>query len=136
MSIIDQKIGSILKKIGSVGLFQIGLYVLQYIIIPVLFKISPTDINGNCIIIIITTVLVSGVGIYYVTQLRYWCSTITLYYVLIQIYHPQNTYGLDYSSHIPFTRISVYVLTVLVLIAQIILYLFIKGIQRICKRAR
>jgi hypothetical protein len=76
----------------SAVMSDIVLYILQFLIIP-LFYANVRQVNEGALIIIVTTVLVSAIGMFAFTdRIGFWLLGFVLYVVLMIIYTPQGAY--------------------------------------------
>ncbi|WP_139902993.1 hypothetical protein [Clostridium thermarum] len=113
----NNRIRVIVKNICTVAMFQVLLYLLQYIFLPIIIFPAPTDSTLNDFILVTTTGIISFAGMWMaVDKLSYWIITIPAYYLLVNLYCPEGLYGINYkhpmfaylaSREIPFVTAAV-----------------------------
>lgn len=85
------------RNICMAAMIQLLLYLLQYILLPIIIFPSPMNATLNDLILLFTTGIVSLVGMYMlVDKFIYWVITIPMYYLLVKAYCPTGLYGINY----------------------------------------
>ena len=86
------------KIVIALGL-QFGIYLLQYVVIPMVYKPMPNDEWEPLFVILISTVIVVLIGQYIgINKIYMWLLSIPLYPLLVKVYHPEYIYAIGYDS--------------------------------------
>lgn len=116
-----------IKRLIGALVFQSVIYVIQYLIEPLIIAPSPRDTNLNAAIIIVSTAVVNLLGMQIMhLGLSYYVVSLPIYYIAVQMYHPVGIYGLDYTPFIALTKVEVWVLTLLVGLIEIGVWCMLK----------
>lgn len=116
---------SITKNFGIVFLTQIMLYFIQYIVMPSIFILNPAQTTFNSILLLISTILVLFVSVYYYTdRILYWAASFFVYPILVKVYHPNFAYGIGYDGFlISFNEnVVIFMRVILVFFLRCLLY--------------
>ena len=120
-----------MKKLLASLISQLTIYVVQFLLLPAVVHIYPSDSHRNFMAISITTAVISIVGmLLFSDQLRFWLGTIVIYAILVLIYHPDNLYGIGYGMFAN-DIISIVVLTFNVMAVQIVCWIVVKTVKMV-----
>jgi hypothetical protein len=127
------------KALISVLISDAVLYTLQFLIIP-LFYDNIRQVNEGMAVIVISTILTSGISMFVLTdKLRLWLLGFVLYIALIIVYTPRGAYhigitGIDLDGLHSYYDASQRTLgIVLVAIAALIAQLTTWGVVKLIK---
>ncbi|RRD94584.1 hypothetical protein EII17_07310 [Clostridiales bacterium COT073_COT-073] len=83
------------KQLISAILCDIGLYLLQFLLIPAIsFKLVTGD-HEMIVVLCLTTIIVTMVGVIFFTdRLRHWLLALIIYVLLIFLYSPLYAYDI------------------------------------------
>lgn len=116
-------------------LMQMILYIIQFVIIPSIIDIYPSDVHRHFLIIAVTTMVVSLIGmILFSCYFRYWVLGGLIYFILVNIYHPTYIYGIDYGI-LP-KIISIIGLMIMILLFEFAMWVLIKLYKYILKKQK
>lgn len=118
-----------MKKIIALLISQITIYLIQFLLVPIVIHIYPSDLHGNFVAICTTTAIITIAGMLMFTdKLRLWLNTIVIYAILVFIYHPNHLYGIGYGM---FTNnsIQIVVLIFTVIVIQMVCWIFVKCLK-------
>ncbi len=123
-----------IKRALSPIIFQIVLYVLQFLILPSVYYISPFDVARSLIAIFLSTLFITIVGMtFFSDALRNWLLGLLLHLALMMLYHPDNIYGIG-NGMFDFDIITITIIFLLIMGTQIFVWLFVKLFRRINKK--
>ena len=103
--------------------FQVLLYVIQYLILPNILQISPYDIAKGLFVVVISTVLLSVLGMAKSRHFFGWLIGYVAYVVLVFLYHPNNVYGIG-TGMFDFDIITITILSFSVFVLETIVFAF------------
>lgn len=129
----------IVRRFCIVVLFQLMLYLVQYILIPMIHFPSPQDETLSNAIVITTTVIISFVGLYwFVNNVLYWLVTVSFYYLFVSLYCPDGLYRINYRDQIfgYMTSPTPLTITLVIMICEVCVWIFVILIQFILRRLR
>ncbi|HHV29335.1 hypothetical protein [Acetivibrio mesophilus] len=87
------------KALLMVVLSDLVLYVLQFLIIPLIYDNVIGRGNEAIAVLCITTVLITAAGmIVFSDKLRFWLLGALVYALLITLYSPEGAYGIGISG--------------------------------------
>lgn len=113
---------------------QILLYAVQYLIIPRLFWISPSDTARNITAIVLSTGIIALVWMLAVSdKLVGWILGIIPYFLLILAFHPAYSYGIG-NGMFDFDILTIVILSFFVMATEIAVWSIIKACQFLQKR--
>ena len=118
------------KQIIQPILLQIVLFLIQFVIIPSFYYISPYDTARCLVVIISTTSLVLVFGMIKYKRLLGWLLGLIVYGVLIMLYHPNNIYGIG-NGIFDFDIITISIFIFLNFIIQFIIWCCIKLLHKL-----
>ncbi len=123
-----------IKRALSPIIFQIVLYVLQFLILPSVYYISPFDVARSMIAIFLSTLFITIVGMtFFSDALRNWLLGLILHLALVIIYHPDDIYGIG-NGMFDFDIITMIFIFLLIMGTQVFVWLFLKLFRRIIKK--
>ncbi len=129
----------IAKRISIAFLFQLLLYAVQYIFVPVILFPDPQDTTLSNAIIIMTTAIISFAGFYwFVPNVLYWIVTIPIYYLLVNLYCPEGLYSINYWDP-QFAYLgspTAETMTILVLFLEVCVWIFVMLLRFAIRRLR
>jgi hypothetical protein len=123
-------------------LCQIGIYIVQFLILPAIpgmFEFQNGDDEIIALIIISTTAIAAATGMsLFSDKFRFWLVGIIPYFALIHLYHPDGIYGINDSGILGgiAALFASVMITLVVLITEFIVWLLIKTIKRLITRAK
>lgn len=119
---------SLFLRLAIAALFQLLLYLVQYLLVPVIAFPDPKDENLSGAIVMITTFVFAFVGMYFfVPNVLYWFATMPIYYWLVSLYHPENIYGINFRDD-QFAYLSstnVLTISIIVLLLEIFVWIIV-----------
>ena len=118
------------KQIIQPILLQIALFLIQFVIIPSVYYISPYDTARCLVVIISTTTFVLIFGMVKYKRLLGWLLGLIVYGVLIMLYHPNNIYGIG-NGIFDFDVITITIFIFLNFAIQLIILCCIKLFHRL-----
>ncbi|AEV69935.1 hypothetical protein [Acetivibrio clariflavus] len=130
------------KAILKVLLSDFILYVLQFLIIPLLYSKVFGRRNEATAVLCITTVIITLIAmIAFSDKMRFWLLGLVFYTALIFLYSPGDAYGIgllgidldgSHSYYDPSARyIGITVVVILVLLMQLSVWCFVKLLKLI-----
>ena len=98
MTLLTHKDKNILRGIIVSSIVQFALFFLQYVILPAIYTIYPSDAEQilNAISISSISTYIAAMSFNKKIKLRYWIFSFPVYVIATSIYHPQNIYGIGY----------------------------------------
>jgi len=117
------------------------LYLILFLILPMVQNSHPADSIAHILTISISTVTVSLFGICLsVDQIGYWVPGIAVLWALIMNYHPIHAYGLGYRDAFGLNLIfplplSILGIAIYVFLIQVILCLAKSAVQRLIRHS-
>ena len=83
------------KELLLVAASDIALYLIQFIIVPLIYSNVIGRSNEGIVVIIISTAIVTIIGMIVLSnKLRFWLVSIVLFALLIILYSPKGAYGI------------------------------------------
>ena len=126
----------IVKKIVYAIVLQTLIYILQYLLIPIIYIPHPMDQTACTLILFFTTIIIIFFGQLFVIR-NTWCWIISfpIYPILIKLYHPTDAYGIGYDGFLISFNENFYIILVslFILIVEVVACIFVKLIQRVRK---
>ena len=123
-----------IKRLLSPIISQIILYVLQFVILPSVYYVSPFDVLRSSVVILLSTLIVTIVGMsFFSDSLRGWFLGLLLHFVLMLAYHPDNIYGIG-NGMFDFDIITISFVSLLIMVTQVFVWIFLKVLNRISKK--
>jgi len=126
----------IVIRLSIAGSFQLLLYLVQFLLVPVFYFPGPHD---NSYILIITTIIIVFLGMFsFNRNLIYWITSIPLYYIFVNLYHPQFIYGIYYRDPIfgYMTSPNILIISMVVLFIEILVWIFVMLLRLILRISR
>lgn len=127
----------IVKRITIALVFQIMIYVVQYVLIPFVYEPKPYDENACYLVLGLSTFIVTLIGqAFFIKKIYGWVCSLFIYPVLVLIYHPTEIYGIGYRGHalIVVTEIDVLVWTIFVLGVELLTCIIVYIVNFIKKK--
>ena len=122
------------KRVLSPIIFQVVLYSLQFVILPSVYYISPSDIVRTAVEIILSTLFITIVGmIFFRNEFRWRLLGWLVHLVLMTIYHSDNIFSMG-NGMFDFNVITITFVSLLILGTQILVWLFMKFSNRMNKK--
>ena len=125
----------VIKMVYAIVL-QSLIYILQYLLIPIVYLPHPMDQTACTLILFFTTIIILFFGQLFVVK-NTWCLIISfpIYPLLIKLYHPKDAYGIGYDGFlISFNEsFDIILLSLFIFIIEIITCILVKLIQRVRK---
>lgn len=107
------------------------LYIIQYIILPHIIIIYPSDVERVYLTIILSTLLiVLPTMAFLADRFRYWLIFLLLYPILVVLYHPANIYGIGYGMF-SIGLLTIVFLTIAVLLTEFLCWGLVKFLKTI-----
>ncbi len=123
-----------IKKVLSPIISQVVLYVLQFLILPSVYYVSPFDILRSSIVVFLSTLVITIIGMsFFSDSFRGWFLGLLLHFALMLVYHPDNVYGIG-NGMFDFDIITMLFVSLLIMVTQISVWLFLKLLKRINKK--
>ncbi len=129
-------LNKILKQFSIAFLFQLILYVVQYLLTPKIYFFGPHGGDPMSVFLFISTAVIAFIGMYrFVPNLIYWLLTIPFYYIFVDLYHPEDIYGIDYCDPLfgYMTSPNVLTITISILATQVFVWIIVALIRLILK---
>ena len=112
-------------------LSQLTIYVAQYLLLPLLVTVYPTDTTTIYLLVFSSAFLVSGIAMLRShAGLSGWLISVVLYPVLVALYHPEHWFGIGYGMF-ALPAIMIMILSATVLLGELAAFLCVKVGKRL-----
>jgi hypothetical protein len=124
-----------MKKVIYPIFFQFLLYLIQFIGVPLLTVIAPSDNARQLGIIISSTSIITFIGMFFFERrIRYWGLGYCLYLALVLSFRPFKVYGIDGSTFLSLNILRVLSLSFIVLIVEMSIFILVAIFKRILSK--
>lgn len=123
-----------LKIIAIAMVFQLIIYVVQYILLPVVYVPKPYDESSCYLVLGFSTFIIVFVGqMLFVKKVYGWICSFFIYPMLIVIYHPAEIYGIGYRQHslINLVEFDIFLVTTFVLCIELVACILVSIVNHI-----